>query len=117
MVDEVLHPELVITPPVVVQRGLVDEPIAVKASVPPTVSLPLTAKLVKVPRLVNEEFTTVEFNVVPVSVPAAAVTVHVLPSAHPVPLTVVVPAIALVLAAVTCPLALTVIEGMAVEEP
>ena len=89
---------MVTVPAVVVQRGLVEGPIADRINAPDSVVAPLTAKLVSVPTLVSEEFTTVEFNVVPLNVSAGAITT-------------------LELAAVIRPLPFTVIEGIAVEEP
>ena len=89
---------MVTVPPVVVQSGFVEGPIAAKTNAPDRVVAPLTAKLVSVPTLVSEEFTTVEFSVVPVNVPAGAMTT-------------------LELAAVIKPLPFTVKLGIAVEDP
>ena len=47
----------------------------VKLAAPEKSTLPLDVRLLRVPTLVNEEFTTVELSVAPVSVPASAVTV------------------------------------------
>ena len=49
---------------------------------------PVTLRLDNVPTLVKLELTTVEFSVVPVSVPAAAVTVPLEPKVTAVPLIV-----------------------------
>ena len=89
---------MVTVPAVVVQRGLMEGPMADRINVPDNVVAPLTAKLVNAPTLVSEEFTTVEFNVVPLNVPAGAITTSVL-------------------IAVIRPLPFTVIDGIAVEEP
>ena len=72
--------------------------MADRINAPDNVVAPLTAKLVSVPTLVSEEFTTVEFNVVPLNVPAGATTTSVL-------------------IAVISPFPFTVIDGIAVEEP
>jgi hypothetical protein len=64
---------------------------AVPADKPVNCTLPLTIKDVSVPVLVRDDAVTPEASVPPVSVPAAAVTVHELPRTHPTPLTVVVP--------------------------
>jgi hypothetical protein len=64
----------------------------------PIARVPPIVRDVRVPTDVSEEVTTVEFNVVPVNVPAGAMTT-------------------LPLAAVMRPLALTVNVGMEVEEP
>ena len=52
------------------------------------IAVPCQTPVAIVPTLVNDDVTTDEFNVVPVNVPAAAVTVPELPNEIDVPLTV-----------------------------
>jgi hypothetical protein len=72
--------------------------VALLARLALAIAVPFHTPVVIVPTLVKEDVTTFEASVVPVNVPAGAIT-------------------ALVLAAVISPLALTVNDGIAVEEP